>query len=213
MKKIILLIMAFAFIANHTYAQEERTDFRSKLEFGMKIGGNYSNVYDTKGEEFRTDPIFGIALGAFVAIPIGKYIGIQPELMISQKGFKATGVVLQNSYSITRRTNYLDIPILFSLKPVDFLTIQIGPQYSYLMKQKDEFENTTTSILQEKEFENDNIRKNTLCFTAGADVNIEHLVVGARVGWDILNNNGDGTSTTPRYKNVWYQFTLGYRFF
>jgi hypothetical protein len=33
-----------------------------------------------------------------------------------------------------------------------------------------------------------------------------------RGSWDLKNNNGDGTSTTPRYKNVWYQATVGYRF-
>ena len=27
----------------------------------------------------------------------------------------------------------------------------------------------------------------------------------------IQNNNGDGTSATPRYKNVWYQATIGLR--
>ena len=30
---------------------------------------------------------------------------------------------------------------------------------------------------------------------------------------DIQNNNGDGTSTTPRYKNVWFQGTLGFKFY
>jgi hypothetical protein len=46
----------------------------------------------------------------------------------------------------------------------------------------------------------------------GIDVNIDDFVVSARVSWDLLNNSGDGTSSTPRYKNIVGQITLGYRF-
>jgi len=88
-----------------------------------------------------------------------------------------------------------------------------GPQYSYLLKQTDVFTNGSTSIAQEKEFENDNVRKNTLCFAGGMDINLKHIVLGVRAAWDVQNNNGDGSSTTPRYKNAWYQFTFGYRFY
>ncbi len=213
MKKIILLLIVAIGMIDISIGQDSETDFRDKVQFGLKIGLNYSNVYDTKGEEFKSDPKFGLATGLFVSIPIGKFIGIQPELLFSQKGFKATGVLLGNPYEFTRTTNYIDIPIFFTLKPIEYFTILAGPQYSYLIKQKDVFANTTTSIVQEQEFENANIRKNTFCFIFGGDVNLTHFVFGARIGWDILNNNGDGSSTTPRYKNVWYQVTFGYRFY
>ena len=104
------------------------------------------------------------------------------------------------------------MPILFALKPSEFITIVLGPQYSYLIKQSDVFTSSTINSDQEQEFKNNNIRKNTFCFVGGADITIKHIVVSARVGWDILTNNGDGTSTDPRYKNEWYQLTLGYRF-
>lgn len=203
----------FISIGNRSFAQDNSIDSREKLLFGIKGGVNYSNVYDSQGEEFQADPKLGLVGGAFLAIPIGRYFGLQPEALISQKGFRATGRILGGTYSFTRTTTYLDVPLLFSIKPVEFITLQVGPQYSYLIKQNDVFTNASTSIEQEQEFVNDNIRKNTLCFTGGADINIKHIVLGARAGWDILNNNGDGTSTTPRYKNVWYQATIGYRFY
>jgi hypothetical protein len=80
------------------------------------------------------------------------------------------------------------------------------------MRQKDVFVNGSTSIEQEQVFENDNIRKNTFCFVGGGDINLKHVVLSVRVGWDLIKNNGDGTSDTPRYKNVWYQGTIGYKF-
>ena len=51
-----------------------------------------------------------------------------------------------------------------------------------------------------------------LCFTGGLDLTIAHSVVSVRAGWDLRDNIGVGTSTTLRYKNMWYQATYGYRF-
>lgn len=194
-------------------AQGNETDNREKFQIGLKAGFNYSNVYDAQGEKFDADPKFGLAAGMFMVIPIGKYLGIQPELLISQKGFKANGMVLGGYYNFTRTTTYLDIPLQLAFKPSEFFTLVAGPQYSYLLNQRDVFANATTSIAQEQEFQNDNIRKNIFGIVGGFDINLRHVTLGARVGWDVLNNNGDGTSVTPRYKNVWYQATLGYKFY
>lgn len=212
MKNLILMFITILLLANYTSAQDDDTDFSSQLMFGLKIGANYSNVYDAQGEEFNADAKFGLAAGAFASIPLGEHIGVQPEILFSQKGFQATGRILGSTYSFTRTTNYIDVPLLFAVKPLEIVTILVGPQFSYLMRQKDVFTSSIVSTMQEQEFKNENIRKNTLCFLTGIDVNITHLVIGARVGWDILNNNGNGTSSTPRYKNTWVQATLGYRF-
>ena len=212
MKKAIIMIAFIALSINNSIAQSSSTDDREKIFFGIKIGTNYSNVYDSEGEDFVADAKFGLAGGAFVSIPLGKFIGIQPEVMFSQKGFKSSGTFLGTAYKTTRTTDYLDVPILFAIKPLPIVTVLFGPQYSYLMKQKDEFTGGSLSSTQEEEFTNDNIRKNTFSFIIGGDLAFENLVLGLRGSWDLKNNNGDGTSTTPRYKNVWYQATVGYRF-
>ncbi|SDB86034.1 porin family protein [Williamwhitmania taraxaci] len=204
MKKTILLFVVATVIGGTLKAQDE-------LHFGLKIGTNLSNVYDTKGEEFDADSKFGFVAGAFFSIPIGSFLGVQPEVLFSQKGFQATGKILGSDYKFTRTLNYIDVPLLVALKPIPMVTILAGPQYSYLIKEKVEFSGSTSSS-NENDIENDNIRKNTLCFLGGLDLNFETIVIGARAGWDLYNNNGDGTSTTPRYKNVWYQATIGFRF-
>ncbi len=210
MKKSMILIFAvILLIANNIYAQDSDNDDRKKLKIGAKVGFNYSNVYDTEGEEFDADAKIGLVIGGFVSIPIGEYIGIQPELLFTQKGFSSTGKVLGFNYDLTRTTYHLDIPILFALKPSPYITILAGPQYSYLIKQNDNFDNPISNFDIEKEFDNDNIRENTLCFLGGFDLNLNNFVIGARVGWDLFNNNGDGTTTTPRYKNTWVQLTFG----
>lgn len=211
-------MVAIGFLAFNSKAQDNSNtqakiaDDSDNFHFGVKAGVNYSNVYDAKGEEFKADAKVGFAAGAFLSIPIGRYSGIQPEVLFSQKGFKATGSVLGSSYKFTRTTSYIDIPLLVQLKPSGTVTLLAGPQYSYLMKQKDVFDNAILSGTQEQEFNNDNRRKNILSFLGGIDINLNQIVLGGRVGWDIQNNNGDGSTTTPRYKNVWYQLTLGLRF-
>jgi Outer membrane protein beta-barrel domain len=209
MKKVSFLITAIALLSFNSYAQESTEMFN----FGIKGGANFSNVYDSQGEKFNADGKFGLAVGAFATIPLGKLFGIQPEVLYSERGFKAKGSVLGSDYDLTRTTGYIDIPLLLAIKPVSIVTILVGPQYSFLINEKNLFTSTVTSVQQEQTFKNDNVRKNTLCLTGGVDLNIiSNIVFSARAGWDLQNNNGDGTSTTPRYKNAWYQATIGFKF-
>lgn len=212
MKNLILTAFAIFLMGNVGFSQMSNADFRNKLSIGIKAGANYANVYDTQGEEFNADGKFGLVAGGFLAIPLGPLLGVQPEVLFSQKGFKATGKLLGSSYDLTRTLNYIDVPLFLVIKPADMISILVGPQYSYLMKQKDVFKSGTTTIEQEHEFENDNIRKNVFSVIAGFDFNLGSFVIGTRGGWNLQTNNGDGSSTTPRYRNAWYQATLGLRF-
>lgn len=207
MKKLILLMVVLTVMINNSNAQN------NGVSFGLKAGGNYSNQYDSKGGNFTSTSKLGFAGGVFLSLPLGNVIAIQPEMLFSQKGFIAKGSVLGSQYDLTRTTNYIDVPLMLAIKPVGFVTIVLGPQYSYLLNQKDKFTNEVFTTEQNQAFNNDNIRKNILGFTGGVDINIKNAVLGLRAGRDFQNNNGDGTSSTPRYKNAWIQATLGLRVF
>ncbi len=209
MNKIILAIIAFVGITGSSIAQT-KTSSKNDIKLGLKVGANYSNVFDSKDNTFHADSKFGLAVGGFLSIPFAEYFAFQPEVLFSQKGFKGTGTILGSPYEFTRTTNYIDIPLLFAIKPTAHFTVLVGPQYAFLLKQTDVFTTSTTSNAQQQEFNNDNIRKNILSVLTGFDINEKNVVFGARVGWDVQNNNGDGTSSTPRYKNIWYQATIGF---
>ena len=213
MKKALLITTLFLSLAAVSSAQEDQIDNRETFQIGAKVGGTYSNVYNAKGDKFEANPKLGLTVGGFIMIPFGKYFGIQPEIGITQKGFKGSGNLLGNSYSFKRTSTFLEIPVFFAIKPSEFITILAGPQYSYLIHQKDNFTNSAFSIDQEHEFKQDNIRKNILGVALGVDINLKHLVLGGRAGWDVQNNKGDGTTTTPRYKNISGQLTIGYKIY
>lgn len=188
------------------------TDSRDRMTFTLKAGLNFANIYDSRTEDFDADGKIGFVGGAAIGIPIGRFLGIQPEVLFSQKGFRGKGRLGGNTYDLTRTSNFIDVPLQLALKPFDFLTILAGPQYSYLIGQKDVFSANNLEITQQEEFDNDNIRNNIFGFVAGVDVHIRHIVIGTRFGWDLVNNHGDGSSSTPRYRNAWLQATVGYTF-
>lgn len=202
---ILLLIVA----SKQVHAQMD--DNRDVLSFGLKAGLNMSNVWDTKGQDFVADPKYGLAGGAFLSLPIGKYLGVQPEVMISQKGFKGSGSLLGFSYSNTRTTTFIDVPLLVQFKPIEYFTILAGPQFSYLLKEKNVYTFGSNSTQQEQAFNNEDPRNNIMGFVVGADINIDMLVISARAAWDFQTNNKNSVSTTPRYKNQLLQLTVGFR--
>lgn len=194
------------------YENSYDDDFSKTPSIGFKVGANLSNVYDTQGDEFQADSKFGLAAGAFVNLPFTRFIGLQPELLFSQKGYRGSGSVLGSEYSFARTTNYIDVPIYLAFRTGKYVNLLFGPQYSFLLSQNYTFKSDLIDISQDEQFDNENLLKNTLCISGGFDVNLSNIVLSARTGWDILSNKGDGTSTTPRYKNMWYQATVGFRF-
>lgn len=212
MKKVFFYpTFMFLFLSGFANAQTDAVDSRDKLTAGLKAGFNYSNVWDEKGDDFRADPLVGFAGGGFVSIPIGKYLGFQPELLLSQKGFKGEGTLLLSKYTLTRRTTFIDVPLLLQFKPIEYVSLFLGPQYSYLLRETNTYTYGPNSTEQQNEFENSNVRKNILGFVFGADINIKHFVLSGRYCYDLQTNNGDGSSNIPRYKNRWLQFTVGVR--
>lgn len=179
-------------------------DAREELKVGIKAGLNYSNVYSESGDDFVADGKAGFAGGVFVSIPLSQLIGVQPELMYSQKGFK--GDVLGIDYKAT--FNYIDLPIHLQIKPTENISILAGPQFSYLLSSKYEFGNLNASS---DDAEDDNNRA-TIGLSAGVDFTVQNFVISARGAWDLSKVNKDNNTSDINYKNQVLQVTLGYRF-
>ena len=148
MKKIIFAILFITSSAFNISAQDSESDLRTKLQFGLKFGTNYSNVFNAKGEDFKADPKFGIVTSVFLKVPFGKYIGFQPELLFSQKRFKSSGMLVSSAYRYSSTTSYIDSPLFVSVKPCGLTTLLAGSQHSYLLLEKDLFTNGNLTVDQ-----------------------------------------------------------------
>lgn len=209
----LFIIPAFALLSATAVAQTTTSttnepynmDAREELKVGIKAGINYSNVYSESGDDYVADGKVGFAGGVFVSIPLNQLIGIQPELLYSQKGFKTEGTFFDGKVT----SNHLDLPVHLQIKPTENISLLVGPQLSYLLSTKYEIDGL--SLVDEEDLEDENNRA-TFGISAGVDFTVQNFLISARGSWDLSKFNKDNTTSDINYKNQLFQITLGYRF-
>jgi len=128
MKKILLLVAALAITIGAT-AQD------NPLTYGVKAGLNISQLSSGTAEFMgmsedydATDMSIGFFVSGHVNYSFGQFFGIQPELSLS---FMQGGKESEGDYSFTQNYSYINIPILFEVKPITNLSIFVGPQVGF----------------------------------------------------------------------------------
>lgn len=210
--RVFLILSIFIFSIGLTYAQNDTEDNREKLQLGIRAGATYSNVYDERGDDFVADGKIGAVAGLALSIPIGKYLGFQPEAVFIQKGFSGDARYNGKPFSLTRTTNHIDFPLQLKFSPAKNLSLLGGPQYSFMISRKDEIDAGQLTIVEEDFIKNDKIQENIFGMIVGAEFNFDAVTFTGKVGWDMQQNDDDGPDTTPRYKNQWIQLTVGLNF-
>ncbi|HEX9513565.1 MAG TPA: porin family protein [Puia sp.] len=199
-------------LSNSVFSQENAEKNNDDLapRIGLKGGLSIATLIKTNDNNFSSTPLYGFNGGGVLQLPLGKIISLQPEVLFSQKGYRATGTGLTGDYNYRRYLNFLDIPLLLRINASKSLGIVVGPQYSYLLATHTKFNSGATSYEQTVNNENDNITKNIFGGVIGLDINLDNNVfIYGRYTIDFKNNNGDGTSSTPAYKNQVIQIGLG----
>jgi hypothetical protein len=210
MKTIVFLILSMFLLSPVlSNAQNETVDNREKLQLGIMAGAAFSNVWDERGDDFIADGKVGAVAGIVLSIPIGMYLGFQPEAVFIQKGFKGDARYEGTPFSLTRTTNHLDFPLQLKFKPAKNFSLLGGPYYSFLLSKKDEMDIGNLTIVQQEYIRNDKIQDNVYGLIFGAEANFNAVTITGKAGWDLKQNNDDGSTTLPRYKNQWVQLTLG----
>jgi hypothetical protein len=211
-RALIIAITAVVAIAAQAQAQQpiKPSDSRTRFHIGAKAGVNINNAYDVDTRNFKSAKKSGFMGGVFLNIPMGKFVGLQLEGLYSQKGTNGTGTINGVEYTLKRTTNNIDVPLMLQFKPLKFISIMAGPQFSYMLSQKDVYNDPANTTIRE-EFHNQDIRKANIGVTAGADVYMLGLVFSGRVGADLLRNSTTNT-LAPNYKNIWGQLGVGFRF-
>ena len=125
MKKIIFLTVTLLFLTANTQAQ--------LLQIGAKAGLNYANF---SGTEIQTDAITSYHAGLIAEIKLLDKFAIQPELLYSTQGasYDNAGQEFRNELG------YLTIPVLAKIYLSKSFSLELGPQASFLLSEKNNFD-------------------------------------------------------------------------
>lgn len=120
MKKLALVLLAgFTFASAH-----------AQFAFGIKGGANISNVNgsDVSG----TNSVVGFNAGAYLKVPLGHGLALQPEAVYSSQGFKESGGGITATYT----EGYINVPVLLKYTHFTGVFIETGPQIGFLASAK-----------------------------------------------------------------------------
>lgn len=170
----------------------------------IRAGANFSNIVKTDDDNFKTEFKPGFHAGLGIDIPVIAGFSLAPEILYSQKGYKATATFLGSESKYTLTTNHIDVPILVKFGSSGF-NIHLGPQVSFLTSSKQKFDD----VSQEQD-EDIDLKKNIISGVAGIGIDVSSKVsLIGRYAIDFQKNNGDGNSERPEYKNQVIQVGLG----
>jgi len=181
-KNVVLVVIALLF-GSISAAQE--TSF---IKTGLKAGLNYANY---TGTDVDTDALTNYHAGLLIELKIFKNFSLQPELLYSTQGAELNGFEQQ----IKNELGYISIPVLAKFYLTDNLSMEIGPQASFLLSERNEVKADDS---------------NTFDFAVAGGLSYKlgkHFFVQARYGLGLTEPKRDAD-----VKNSVAQASLGYLF-
>lgn len=161
----LLLILLFTFSMTTVYSQ-----------FGVKAGVNFSNISTDEDDIENLEGKLGFQAGLTFRLNVSENFAIQPEALFVRKGTKYEFLGTE----VKSNMDYIEIPVILVFKPVDFLSIQIGPQFSYLLGTNVEYGDGFAGIGQGYDAEREDFEDVDYGLAAGVGFNIGGAVIDVR---------------------------------
>ena len=129
MKKILLLAAILLSASAVVQAQS--------IKLGLKAGLNYANqtgaAITVNSKNFQKEAISSYHAGLVAEINLFEGLALQPELLYSTQG-----ATYKNALGdITNEVGYLSIPIMIKINLSKSISLELGPQASFLLSEKD----------------------------------------------------------------------------
>ncbi|MDF7814654.1 porin family protein [Hymenobacter sp. YC55] len=192
------------------------------IRIGVKGGANLSNLSGDLTNEDRYQNKFGFHGGLMLNIGLvdDGFLSVQPEVLFSQKGFSYAddeftigGNRIKYDGDVTY--NYIDVPVLLKVK-AGSVYFEAGPQYSYLLKVKNDFSVTSNGnpVTQTSGTANlDDVNRNEIGYAAGLGYQSEGgLMLGLRYNGSFTDFGKDGyqDADTRNARNSVFQASVGF---
>jgi hypothetical protein len=181
MKKLIHLLVIVTF-TTMSFAQSQ------SLKFGLKAGINLANY---SGSDINTSTITSFHAGLVSELKVFKNFSLQPELLYSTQGAEIDELGQQ----FTNELGYVSIPVLAKFYLEDNLSLELGPQFSFLLSERNNVQAGDS---------------NTFDFAVAAGLSYKlgkHFFVQGRYGLGLTEPKRDAN-----VKNTVIQASLGYMF-
>jgi hypothetical protein len=207
MRKLFLCAAVAVFAFTSVNAQE--------VKFGVKAGVNFASVGgdDTDDLDGRTSFHFG----GVAEIVISDKFSVQPELVYSAQGAKASFEEDSFKEEVTTKLDYLNIPIMAKYYVAEGFSIEAGPQIGILMKAEAEFDFTDSEFPEDNESGTEDLKDGTsgidFGFGIGAGYKMDSgLNFALRYNLGLSNiNDFEGSDDFSNNNNV-LQVSVGYMF-
>jgi long-subunit fatty acid transport protein len=205
MKKL-LLFTAFTFLfSNINIAQG--------LSFGAKLGVNFASISNSDSE---TKGRTSFHLGAVAEYAITDKFSGQAEILYSGMGAKTEYSDDEESFEGKTKLSYISLPLLGKYYVTEDLSIEGGPQFSFLISANEEYTSTYEDFNGDTETESgtEDIKKGLSGFDFGFGIGgtykLENGIFFSLryvLGLSKLAASGDGKN-----KNNVFQISGGYKF-
>lgn len=190
MKKIILAATALLF-STGAFAQH--------FEYGAKTGLSFAKMTKFEDTGFKT----GIYAGAFAEYVINDFVGVQAELLYSMQGarWEAGNELLRYKFC------YVNLPIFAKIYVSKGLSVDLGPQFGYMVSAKIKFKDEVSSVTNNV-YDDGNLKKFDISAAIGLSYKFAYgLEASARYNLGLTKVIESKSS-----KNSVFQIGLGYRF-
>ncbi|HTD39401.1 MAG TPA: porin family protein [Mucilaginibacter sp.] len=186
--------------------QRQQDDFY-RPRIGIEAGLSIANTVDSYDASYSTDNILAFNAGLTATIPLVYPLSFQPEVLFSQKGYKA----YTTDGTFTQRNNYVDIPLLANFRLVRGFNFLIGPQINIPVSTTNTFDNGFT--ISRESYYTDSSNKSYVAGVVGFSIDLNPNVdLHARYVLDLSSNTYDVNSPIPDYRNQVWQFGIGIKF-
>jgi len=139
-------------------------------------------------------------IGIVSEIGISDKFSVQPELMFSSQGAKVKGLVP----SATVKLDYVAMPIMVKYYIVDGFSVEVGPQFSFLVNDVIDFDNENGS-----QSDLDTDAEN---FDLSAAIGLGYKLTSKLFAQARYNVGVTTIEENPDITNGVFQFSVGYQF-
>ena len=175
------------------------------INTGVKVGLNSATI---GGSDASGQSITSFNAGIFATFDVAGLLALQPELLYTMKGYKASypvpdviGPIPFGSGNLTAKISYLEIPVLLKLNTSSLGIIRpnifAGPEVAFKLSSKA----TSGSPSSTQDLQNINSTDFGIIFGAGLNINLPITTIMVDIRYDIGMRDLNSSANPPDIKN------------